>query len=429
MSLYAAQIVTPLRLNTDAVRLLSMAVSASEGRGFLVEGEADPLPVGYPALLAGMIYLGLGKVWFNAAGIACVLGGCAFFVNILTAKMHIPWRSALLVCVVALASWVVVKHATLPLTENLYLGVSMAGLLCLERGWNARGWRAAGLLLAGFALAAMAASVRTIGISLVGTAGVLALLHPQLRAFAAELLRVRRGARVALAATIVVATVAVSVVGWDWMKRRAGDETKPNYIQQQGDALRDGVLQFARVCVVARLQETGELLVNAPAGKLPAFARHLEALGAFGLVFGALGLWQLSRQSPPLAVYLGFYVLIMFCWPFYDPRFWMPVAPLLALTGWCAIEPWLRLGFVRWMATAYVGVFLALGLLALGYSTRLSFSGRHFAELYGDGTGRDTYRLAFGSTEHVNPAAVDQQMFALLRRFEPLARPPSVPQR
>jgi hypothetical protein len=46
---FVLQIFSPLRLNNDAITLLSMAESAAYGRGFLSDGQTTFLPSGYPA--------------------------------------------------------------------------------------------------------------------------------------------------------------------------------------------------------------------------------------------------------------------------------------------------------------------------------------------------------------------------------------------
>ena len=56
---YCLQVVSPLRINTDAYRLLSMAVSASEGNGYLVDGQPDQFPNGYPFLVKIMLMAGI----------------------------------------------------------------------------------------------------------------------------------------------------------------------------------------------------------------------------------------------------------------------------------------------------------------------------------------------------------------------------------
>src|SRR5262245_45619549 len=60
---FLLQTFTPLRINTDAVTLMSMAESAAHGRGFLDDGERSVFPPGYPAILAVLLKLGLAHSW------------------------------------------------------------------------------------------------------------------------------------------------------------------------------------------------------------------------------------------------------------------------------------------------------------------------------------------------------------------------------
>ena len=56
---FVLQVVSPLRLNTDAIVLLSMGESGAHGGGFLDDGLKTAFPPGYPALLALLLSLGL----------------------------------------------------------------------------------------------------------------------------------------------------------------------------------------------------------------------------------------------------------------------------------------------------------------------------------------------------------------------------------
>src|SRR5258708_9538427 len=55
---FVLQVFTPLRLNNDAIVLLSMGESAAHGGGFLDSGQKTVFPPGYPALLAGLLRVG-----------------------------------------------------------------------------------------------------------------------------------------------------------------------------------------------------------------------------------------------------------------------------------------------------------------------------------------------------------------------------------
>ena len=55
---HSVQLMGPLRLNTDAVTVLSMALSNAEGHGFLEDGAPTVISNGYPWLLSHLLTLG-----------------------------------------------------------------------------------------------------------------------------------------------------------------------------------------------------------------------------------------------------------------------------------------------------------------------------------------------------------------------------------
>jgi hypothetical protein len=177
VALYALQILSPLRLNTDSGRLLSMAVSAVEGHGFLVDGQPDPFPEGYPLLLAGLIRTGLGSTpWINTFNILCVLGSLLVFHSILKPVVDFPARIVL--CLLPLASWVWIKHAAIPLSENAYLLLSMGALLLASRARLVPASFSWCWWLGALLLAVAAWRIRTVGLTLVAAVAVAAMIQP-----------------------------------------------------------------------------------------------------------------------------------------------------------------------------------------------------------------------------------------------------------
>src|SRR5215469_6088119 len=78
---FVLQVFTPLRLNNDAIVLLSMGESAAHGNGFLDSGERTVFPPGYPALLAILLKSSFAHSWvivgMNMAFLS--LGLCAVY--------------------------------------------------------------------------------------------------------------------------------------------------------------------------------------------------------------------------------------------------------------------------------------------------------------------------------------------------------------
>jgi hypothetical protein len=59
-----------------------------------------------------------------------------------------------------------------------------------------------------------------------------------------------------------------------------------------------------------------------------------------------------------------------------------------------------------------------VGLLALGFSTRLTFAGPRFPDIYGDGNFHDAYRIVLRGEKPNNGDDVNQDALYLLRRYE-----------
>jgi hypothetical protein len=59
--MYVLQMSSPLRINTDSYRLLSMAISAFCGEGYLVNGHVDQFPLGYPFTVKTLLQIGLSN--------------------------------------------------------------------------------------------------------------------------------------------------------------------------------------------------------------------------------------------------------------------------------------------------------------------------------------------------------------------------------
>jgi hypothetical protein len=83
---------------------------------------------------------------------------------------------------------------------------------------------------------------------------------------------------------------------------------------------------------------------------------------------------------------------------------------------------------LTWHITSIIGrlllpflhawLFCMLGLLALGFSTRLTFAGARFPDIYGDGSFHDAYRIVLRGETRKNGDDVNQDALYLLRRYE-----------
>lgn len=112
----------------------------------------------------------------------------------------------------------------------------------------------------------------------------------------------------------------------------------------------------------------------------------------------ALVLWgiALKREIRPTTVFLCSYSLIIFSWPYYDPRFWLPVIPLLVAYSGLSIKYVMRHGSnLDILGVGYLTMFVVMGLVALRISTMATFSGSQFPNIYCEQYYHSTYCAMF----------------------------------
>jgi hypothetical protein len=412
---YLLQLATPLRLNTDAYRLLSMAVSAAEGRGFLVDGRPDQYPLGYPLMVLGLLKAGLASsaalVFINLAALAVGL----FCVWQIVAALGFDFRQRLVVVLATLLSWVVIKHVTLPLSDLPYLGVSLASLACLQAFWTARGPKKWSWFSAGVLLAIAATLIRTVGFTLAPAFALSLVLHEDHRAL------LRQPGRQGLIRSLMISTLLLALFGSVVLLFRAQVVHKGSYLGMFLGALkRNSIATLAVSNIRHSLLDFGELFVNLPVTKAPQLIGLLVLAGLVAWAAVCFGCWLARKHLLPTILYFVSYSAVMVCWPHVGSRFWLPMIPLLAVFT-LEVVRFLQEDrrALRWAFGAYFAFFLALGAVALGYSTRISLSGQEFSEMYGDGTTRMTYRYALDNGRPVDMSEVDAGKVRLLAIFEP----------
>jgi hypothetical protein len=105
-------------------------------------------------------------------------------------------------------------------------------------------------------------------------------------------------------------------------------------------------------------------------------------------------------------------------WPFYDPRFWLPVIPLLIAYSAVSLRRVARGAMGGEFLGAYVIAFAVMGLVALAATTSLTFSGDKFPEAYGYREFHSTYCVAWHRQGNFDPKEVDQDGLYLLRKYK-----------
>jgi len=406
---YLVQIASPLRLVGDGVDYLMQASSAVDGSGFRFHGQRSMRPPGYPALIFLLAKAGIGTSWAMVALNCLLLGiGCWASYFILRTSFGFESGTAEVICLLTLLSFVTVKHVTLPLSDIPYFGFSMPCLLLLLRAEAEARTRRYWHLAVAVPLIAFCIELRTIGVALI-PAFVWATVGGASRV--RRLPQWLRQHRIASFALLLVMLAAIACAGSIFLHSR--------YLQSSSKTLsRRGLGNFVSDLKDHTI-EWGELATNAPASKLPGVLElPMRIVGFFALLLWAVGIWEKRRKLDAQVWYLLGYASIVLAWPWSDARFWLPVLPLLM--GHVLVGAG-RIGSPRLLRPAilaYCLCFCVLGIVALGYSTRLTFAGSQFPELYGDGTLRATYRLVLLGEPPRNADDISPEALYLLHRYE-----------
>ncbi len=416
LALHLTQLFSPLRLNTDAVKLLSMAVSAFEGHGFLLNGKVPQLPSGYPFVVVCLMKVGLGHgVWLNALNWFCMAGGTACFAFYLRKIAHASMAESLAMTALVLSSWVIIKHEAIPLSDLLYFMLVQACLLLAGLGRMSTGVRSAFGYGGALILACLSPWVRTAGLSLI-LAGIFAQ--------AIFWIRVRpssTGKNVSTLLYYTAAGLAVAALFLCWafiLKHRV--EGERSYLDILIKQFHKGpVPENMGLIIKLRFSEIGGLFFNLPDSKIHIASLLLQVAG---LIFCIPVLGACIRRigdNLELVAYLSIYALILSVWPFADARFFIPVLPSLIWLGYLGVREWVPGKYRDLLLKGGFAYFMATGMAALAYSCWLSLSPASFPTRYGDGSYRESYKAAWGQA--ADAARVKPDVVKLLKIFEPMA--------
>jgi hypothetical protein len=375
-AVYLLQLTSPLRLNTDAQSFLSLAASYLDGQGFAIDGQPTHFPVGYPLMLVSLARSGLAcSASIIGLNLIMLASGCAGAAYLLRRSFGLDIPVIGVLCTLILLSWVFVKHATLPLSDVPYFGVSMVCLATLRWSVDQSLSRRMIGLAVGMALVIAAVAVRTAGIALIPAFVVSCLPADGWVKLPLWFKRYPRRSAVLLATLLAAMGTGCMAV------------TQTRYFHEMLEAW-TGWRMLAQI----RLEDWGELVINTSMAKLP---RSLQTIvpcaGAIGAFLVCLGAARRAKVDI-VDAYAACYAAILLVWPYRDCRFWLPVFPLLAAYSWRALEGIAAAQWVRRARVAYIAAFALMGCVSLYYSSQISLSGERFPELYGGGIYRDSYR-------------------------------------
>jgi hypothetical protein len=391
---------TPLRLHYDMLRYFAIKDCIE----LKCPPGADPddyMPYGYTALLLLLSKLGILKS-FTIVFVNCLyLFGALFFVR----KIFNYIRSPYLLFFLVLLNWTVIKFVAHPLSELQYLFFSLASLYAyylFVRSKNV--WH----LLLAFIMAGFAFLTRTVGITLV--AALFAALIWEYRKQLLELIKKNR---------ILLLVLILCVSGVLFFSKQLGLNHYTVVMSRQFNEGR----RFSDI-VAWHFSEWGEILLNTSRLKVIGFFPAPAGEWLF-IILGILGfggfiyLCYVRKNNIPFVIkaYLFFYILLMFNWPFADPRFWVPAIPLMAAVISQTVFSANR--FVKWFGISYFLIYSVLGLASLVYMTRTSLNKKELSKTQAKGVYRNEYEMHFfGKTLSDTVTSVDPNLVDFLNRYD-----------
>lgn len=409
---YLIALTSPLRLGGDEIVYLSLARR-------LVTGEAYNggigYPLGYPSLLAVLMWSGLAAPWaFVAMNLVALAAGLTAAYLLLRRSFGFSQATALLVCCGTLLVHDVIAVAATPSSDATFFGAAMVCLYLLERAARLRGLHAGIAFAAAAALAAGAVEIRTIGIALWPVVSLTLVSHPDVGPRLRLALRRHPILGVGLTALGLGVVAAAAFAG-------VAQTGYPHVAIDVASTAGFGVY------LKSQLTSLGELATNVSASSVhvPLGLDPLFVVAGVALLgFVAIGVTRRRRLAIPDAFAMST-VVVLLAWPESAPRLWIPVVPMIIGYGVIAAHALVRVPVMRFGLALYIVAFTAVGTALLGNSVRLSVSGPKFADrwLPQDPVMHATYQVAFFQARPTSVGSVNYHALELLRRYEPLASP------
>ena len=172
------------------------------------------------------------------------------------------------------------------------------------------------------------------------------------------------------------------------------------------------------------VSEWGELFLNTSRFKILHYFPASVVNGLFFLI-GLLAIagflyacFQKQKSIPVIiGIYAALYMLLIFNWPFSDPRFWVPLIPLIAAV--ISQADFLEKPLFRAFGILVLVFYSLTGLISLAYITYTSFNKKEFAKTQAKGLYRNEYETHFfGKTLSDTVTQVDLQIVQFLDKYD-----------
>jgi len=397
---YLANCGSPLRLHTDMLRYFAIKDCIELGCPPDSTAAKDYLPFGYTALLLLLSKAGLLKSWCIVLLNCIFLGGALYFVIRLFRATALPVYFFL---TLVLLNWTTVKFTAHPLSEMQYLFFSMWSLYLFQQYTERKSFLSlAGAVVTG----AIAFITRSVGVVLAAT--LVAGFLWQYRQALLNLIRKNK---------VVISLVALVLIGVVIFSRQLG-------LNHYGGVFTKQFKEGLTVATMLRwhFTEWAEIGFNISALKVEGYypqARILFLVAGILFFIGLIYLLFFRKNQIPfiVKVYLLFYSILMFNWPFYDPRFWVPVLPLLIAV--VLQYPLPRPGWRKGVAVVLIAGYSLLGVLTVGFFTYTSLNKKVFVRTQANGVFRNEYETFFyGKPTQDTARVVDPVILSVITRYD-----------
>ena len=385
-------------MHVDTLRYFAILDCIENGCSPESFAAKDYLPYGYTALLIVLSKAGILK------SVTLVLFNCAFLFSSLyiIIKLFKIEKNVCFFLALALLNWTTIKFVLHPLSEMQYLFFSISSLYFFNSFTINRKLSQLGVA---FIFAALAFITRTVGITLVG-----ALIVGLLWEYRQHLIALIKKSK-----WVIITSIGLIILIGTFSKQLGMYHYIDVLVKQftEGVGYKD-ILRWHFI-------ELTEISINLPFTKvldfMPTMVRIVYLLLGIITLLAMYALIAYNRKQTPVVIisYLTFYTFLMFNWPFYDPRFWVPVVPifiaLLATTNF-------SLSRVQRLSMHAIGLsYVFLGFLSVGYFTYTSFNKNVFAATQANGSYQNEYKTFFyGKLEPANTTPVDTVVVKLLEQ-------------
>jgi hypothetical protein len=107
----------------------------------------------------------------------------------------------------------------------------------------------------------------------------------------------------------------------------------------------------------------------------------------------------------------------MFNWPFYDPRFWVPVSPFVVAV---LVQSSISGGkVIKGLGIFYLIVYSLLGVLSIGYMTYTSLNRKVMSRTHANGVYRNEYETFFyGKPLSDTALRIDPAVLSVIQRYD-----------